>query len=135
MASANTLNNCDSIPANKNCDNCCADINAKVACPLCWYELPPKSKKKTTTTTKPEPSEKNKHSYVHSLLNSAPEGDENDDYIGDFSPTNVIDKPESTDGRPLPAYKLARIRLREYDLRELKKSMETDAGQHAKKDK
>ena len=136
MASTNAYNAYDSISANKNCDNCCADPKAKVACPLCWDALLQKcktKKPKNKTTKKPEPLGKNKHSYVHRLLDSAPEGDENDDYIGDFSATNVIDKPESTDGRPLPAYKLARTMLREYDSKELKKSVKTDIEKNEKK--
>ena len=134
MASATAHNASDFIPADKNCDNCCADSKAKVACPLCWDGLlqkckTKKPKNKTTKKPKSNPLEKNKHAYVHRLLDSAPEGDENDDYIfGLSSKDNEVVYP--TD-RPLPAY--LRRRLHDLELRESKKSMETDAEKNEKK--
>jgi hypothetical protein len=116
MASANAPDVADSIlPANKDCDNCCANIKAKVACPLCWPEL--NRKKNKNATPKSKPLEKNKHAQVEKLLDSAPEGDENDDYIFQSTPLTIDEfcqccwrvicscKESDSETKPLPAYR------------------------------
>jgi hypothetical protein len=118
MASTNAPNDSDSIiPADKNCVNCWGSSNVKNTCLLCRGGLPPKNKNNATAKPKPNRSEKKKHAYVQQLLDSVPEGDENDDYICQ-DPLTVHDfcqgcwrairackcKEGNSETRPLPAY-------------------------------
>ena len=147
MASTNAPNDDNTIlQADKNCVNCWGSSNVKNTCLLCRGGLPPKNKNNATAKPKPNRSEKNKHAYVQQLLDSVPEGDENDDYIFQ-DPLNVDDfcqccwrvicacKEGNSETRPLTAYLevTKRLLLRDKQLATYEKSIETDAVQNAKK--
>ena len=138
MAYANAPNGADSIfPADKNCVNCWGSSNAKNTCLLCRGGLPPKNKNNATAKPKPNRSEKNKHAYVQQLLESVPEGDENDDYIFQDPHFTVADfcqccwrvicvcKEGNSETRPLPAYLEVTKRLLLHD-----KQLATDEEVH-----
>ena len=149
MASTNVPNSPDLIfPADKNCVNCWGSSNVKNTCLLCRGGLPPKNKNNATAKPKPNRSEKNKHAYVQQLLDSVPEGDENDDYIFQGPPLTVDDfcqccwrvicvcKEGNSETRPLPAYLevTKRLLLCDKQLATYEEvHIETDTLQNAKK--